>query len=178
VAGDFFALLVSSPESAKVQTALELYGAHATEPSRKTRFLLFVMALEVLTVASPKHAVAAAVVDRWQQELNAEKERYVEGGEEHAALDALERELVFRRSESIRSQVRHLLVRVAGSDPIRWKELPKRGLRVYDKRSELVHEGTLPASELEELEAEAKLIAETAILFFRSQFRCASDTAG
>ena len=170
VTGDFFALL-SDPQSAKIQTALELYGAHATEPSIKTRFLLFVMALETLTVTTPKHAVALAIVDRWQQEVDAEKDNYTEGSEEHAALDALKRELLFRRFESIRSQVRHLLVRVAASEPTRWKQLPKRGLRVYDKRSVLVHEGSLPASELDELEAEAKLIAEAAILFSVSQVR-------
>jgi hypothetical protein len=134
VAGEFFGLLRATPTSAKVQTALELYGAHLAEPSAKTRFLLFVMALEALTVPTPKHAVALALLEKWRLEVKAEKQKYADAEEEHAAFDALERELLFRRGESIRRQVRQLLVRVAASDPIRLRDLPKRGLRAYDKR--------------------------------------------
>jgi hypothetical protein len=48
--------------------------------------------------------------------------------------------------------------------------MPKPGLHLYGKRSVLVHEGNLPASELVELEAEAKNIVEGAILYSLSQF--------
>jgi hypothetical protein len=128
VAGEFFGLLRASATSAKVQTALELYGAQLTEPSAKTRFLLFVMALEALTVPTPRHATALALLEKWRLEVKAEKQKYADTEEEHVAFDALERELLFRRDDSIRSRVRQLLVRVAASDPIRWKDLPQRGL--------------------------------------------------
>ena len=61
--------------------------------------------------------------------------------------------------------MRHLLVRVAASDPVRFGNLKIRGLRVYDKRSVLVHDGTLPVSELIELEVEAREIALAALRY-------------
>jgi hypothetical protein len=165
VSSEFFNLVGQGSASAKLQTALELYGAHISEASAKTRFLLLVMAIEALTVATPKHPAALALLDKWQVELRAERERLEMAAPEGAALDALERELLFRRDESIRSQVRQLLARVAASDPAHLEDLPKRGLRVYDKRSVLVHEGALPASELVELEVEARQIAQAALLY-------------
>ena len=59
-----------------VQTALELYAAHLSESSTKTRFLLLVMAIEALTNATPKHPAALALLDRWQVELDSERQGF------------------------------------------------------------------------------------------------------
>lgn len=56
----------------------------------------------------------------------------------------LERELLFRREASLRSQIRKLVVDalvIAGNpDP---QEVGRRAVKVYDKRSTLVHQGVL-----------------------------------
>ena len=161
VSNEFFNLVERG--SGKVQTALELCAAHLSENSVKTRFLLLVMAIEVLTTATSKHPAALALLEKWHEDLNSERQKYEASAPERTALDALERELMFRREDSIRSQVRRLLVRVAASDPVRFGDLPTRGVKIYDKRSVLVHDGTLSESELSQLEVEAREIVQAAL---------------
>jgi hypothetical protein len=168
---EFFNIVRRGSASEKLQTALELYGSHFSEASAKMRFLLLVMAMEVLSTSTRKHTVALALLDKWQIELKAERQRFEGSMPECAALDALERELLFRREDSIRSQVRHLLARVSASDPTRLADLPARAVRVYDKRSALVHDGALPASELIELELEARELAQAALRFSLAEAR-------
>jgi hypothetical protein len=171
---EFFDIVRLGSESAKVQTALELYGSHFFEAGAKTRFLLLVMAIEALTSASVKHSAALHLLDRWQIELDEERERFSESTPEFAALDALERELLFRREDSIRSQVRQLFARVLADDPTRFGYLPGLAVKVYDKRSALVHDGTLPTSELVELEIEARELVQAALRFLLAETKTLS----
>jgi hypothetical protein len=169
VLGEFFDAVLRGSGSDKLQTALELYGSHFSEPGAKTRFLLLVMAMEVLAAPTLKHAAALRLLDKWQAELTEEKERFAESTPEFVALAALERELLFRREDSIRSQVRHLMSRVSTFDLSNPGDLAKRAVKVYDKRSMLVHDGTLPSADLVGLEKEARELLETALRFLLSE---------
>jgi hypothetical protein len=155
--------------TAKIQTALELYGSSFVERSAKTRFLLLVTAMEVLAPSTLKHAAALRLLEKWQIELTEQKGRLATSTPEFAALAALERELLFRKEDSIRSQVRRLMARVSASHPSVPADLPSRAVNVYDKRSQLVHDGAIPSAELVGLEAEARELLEAAFRFLLSE---------
>jgi hypothetical protein len=160
---EFYYKVLLGQQSKKLQTALEVFGSHFFERSAKARFLLLVTAMEVLATPTAKHEAALNLMDRWQAELATEKAKFTNEAPEFVALAALERELIFRREDSIRSQVRALMCRVLESSDNALDNLPKRALHIYDKRSELVHDGTLPASEIHDLELEARKLLEAAI---------------
>jgi hypothetical protein len=174
---EFFDAVLRRSESGKLQTALELYGSHFFERGQKTRFLLLVMAIEALTTPIVKHPAALRLLDKWQTELAAEKSEFAESTPEFAAFGALERELLFRREDSIRSQVRHLMARASAFDLSGRGDLPGRVIRVYDQRSALVHDGALPTAELVGLEAEARELLEVALRFLLSE-AIKADSAG
>ena len=161
---EFQDVVLSGRAGAKIQTALELYSAQSIERDSKVRFLLLVMALECLSTATPKHPVALDLIAKWQGELKKEQEGYPRASEEFLALESLERELLFRRNDSIRSQVRALMARVKESSSAP-ADLARRALRVYDIRSTLVHEGDLPPEDLANAEREAKEFVETALQY-------------
>lgn len=139
----------------KLVTALELYAAHFTEQQARVRFLMLVIALESLASSSQKHAAAIALLQRWEVELAAEISNHAPSSEAWLSLDALRRELGFRTEDSIRSQIRKLFAGLPGVSTEESASLQRRALRVYDKRSTLVHDGHLPPGELVDLEREA-----------------------
>jgi hypothetical protein len=144
----------------KLVTALELYAAHFTESQARVRFLLLVVAIESLSTATQKHDSAIALLRRWELELADEMKRHAESSEAWQSLDALRRELGFRSDDSIRSQVRKLFAGLSGVSPDELAALQRRALRVYDKRSTLVHDGHLPIGDLIELERDARELLE------------------
>ena len=146
---------------AKLKTALDLYAAYFYEHSANARFLTLVMALETLTDNQPKPPFILAILDQWQRHVEHLKGDVQSESDEHAALEALERELLFRREASLRSQIRSLVHRTledAGNPDA--QVLARQAVRIYDKRSTLVHEGTLPDRELRQAESDAKRIVE------------------
>jgi len=68
---------------------------------------------------------------------------------EAAALDSLERELLFRKEASLRFKIREFVLRTLTSagDPDA-NELARAAVAAYDLRSALVHEGTLPPDQV------------------------------
>ncbi|MEZ4707226.1 MAG: HEPN domain-containing protein [Caldilineaceae bacterium] len=153
-------LLSHSPYGEKLRVALELYAAHFNEQQIRVRFLLLVIAIESLAKPTAKHQVAITLLTRWAKELETEKGKYDSSSEEYRSLDALSRELNFREDDSIRSQLRKLFLNLPGFTPNETEDLQRRALRVYDKRSALVHDGYLPIQELAELEVEARSLIE------------------
>jgi hypothetical protein len=148
----------------KLRTALELYQAYYYERSANARFLTLVMALETLTVSSLKSQFVLNIIANWQKDVNLLKNQLESDSEDYEALIALERELLFRREKSLRSQIRALVFdTLQTSDVPDAKELADKAVKVYDKRSTLVHEGTLPVEELNWAEAEAKNIVEVVL---------------
>jgi len=157
---EFSTTLDDDPESARLQTALELYGTHFSERDAKTRFLLLIMALEALTIPTERPEIARTLLDRFHAELRDVRQQLSPDSHDAAALDALERELFFRRQDSIRSQIRKLVQRAVPNDP---GSLARRALELYDKRSTLVHEGKLPASGLRAAEEETRRIVASVL---------------
>ena len=153
-------VLLDSPYGEKLRVALELYAAHLNEQQVRVRFLLLVIALETLAKSTTKHQAAVDLLGRWQRELDSELQKHVSSSEEFRSLEALSRELVFRAEDSVRSQVRKLFANLDGVDAAESNDLQHRALRVYDKRSTLVHDGHLPTDELFTLEVEARELLE------------------
>ncbi len=145
------------PEDAELVTALKLYGAHFTEQSPAAKFLTLVMALEALAVPTAKSQIALELMSRWKAELQVAKMSVKENAEDVHALEALERELSFRQGDSIRSQVRKLVVREMDGENDQ-QDLAKQALHIYDQRSVLVHQGYLDTHELDVAFANAKAL--------------------
>lgn len=120
--------------------------------------------MESLAKPTRKHDVAINLLDRWQRELEHAMQTHDRSSQEFASLEALSRELSFREEDSIRSQVRKLFRGVTGASRVESDELERRALRVYDKRSTLVHDGHLPTDELTKLETEARELLERVLM--------------
>jgi hypothetical protein len=94
-------------------------------------------------------------------QISQRKQTLQPGSEDYIALEALERELLFRREMSIRSQVRAVVLDTLNSiSHPDAKKIASQALKIYDKRSTLVHEGCLPPTELHHCEQEARQIVE------------------
>jgi len=148
----------------KLRTALELYEAYFYEKSSNARILTLVMALETLSGHESKHKVVLDLLEQWRPEVEQQKGKYSQDSEEHEALEALKRELMFRKEASLRSQIRKLVVDalvIAGNPDA--QEVGRRAVKVYDKRSTLVHQGFLTQAELVETEREAREIVESVL---------------
>jgi hypothetical protein len=148
--------LFASPDSERLRTALELYGTHFREDDARVRFLLLVMALESLATPSVKHQVALDLITQWQTQLKTEQAQYLCHSPEFEALEALARELLFRRDDSIRSQIRRLVSTCVSSHDDEVREMVNRAVKAYDLRSRLVHTGHLDATEIEQGESYAR----------------------
>jgi hypothetical protein len=152
--------LVNPMNSAKFRTALELYAAHFNERQVRVRFILLVIAMEALAKRSQKDQAALDLLNRWSTELDEEKAKYDKASEAHQSLDALSRELDFRGGDSIGNQIRKLFADLPGVGEDERIALQDRAVKVYHKRSKLVHDGYLPAAELRDLEQEARALVE------------------
>ena len=144
----------------KYRVALELYGAHFTEEQARVRFILLVIAMEALAESSPKNQVARDLLARWQEEIATEKEKYELSSDEFDSLNALSRELDFRSGDSVNNTIRKLFADLPGISNEERTELKRRAVRLYNKRSTLVHDGHLPIEELPSLEVEARALLE------------------
>lgn len=156
--------LLNSVYGRKLRIALELYAAHFTEKQVRVRFLLLVIAMESLAKSTTKHQVAIDLLNNWKTELEGKMQKFEVSSEEYKNLNALSRELDFRSEDSIRSKIRKLFANLSGVDSEESNDLQKRALRVYDERSKLVHDGSLPTEDLCSLEVEARELLEK--LFF------------
>ena len=121
---------------------------------------MLVVAMEALAESSPKHQVALDLLGRWQDELTQEKLRYDSYSEEFYSLNALSRELDFRAGDSVNNTIRKLFADLPGVEAEERSDMQRRAIRLYSKRSVLVHHGYLPAEELAGLEAEARSLLE------------------
>jgi hypothetical protein len=170
---DFAEAVCPSSASAKLQVALELYGAHFVETSVRARFLLLVMVLEVLATATQRSAAALALLEKWSTEAKAAAAELEEDAPERGDLDDLVKGVPFMRQGSIRGRVREL-VRRSAPQAAEGRAWAKRGVALYDLRSRLVHDGFLSAADLEKGSLEAVAIVE---MVLRSEIAAASAAA-
>ena len=164
IAAHVTSALRNSTFGPRLVNALELYAAHFREQQVRVRFLLLVIAMESLSSASKKHEAATSLLRRWEDELTQEMACHASSSEAWLSLDALRRELGFRSDDSVRAQVRKLFAALPGLSSGESIALQRRALRVYDKRSTLVHDGHLPEGELIALEGEARELLEKILI--------------
>jgi hypothetical protein len=159
--------------NSKLRIALELYSAYFSERSSNARLLTLVMALETLTSSQPKHKVAQELLNQWQLQVGERKQQLPVDSDEYEALESLERELLFRREASLRSQIRTLVQDTleAEGNPNTY-QLARRAVKVYDSRSTLVHEGVLPTDELRTAEQDAR---EIVVMVLKSKLRTVDE---
>ena len=142
---------------------MELYAAHFNERQVRVRFILLVVAMEALAEASTKDQVALQTPRSvGNKRLKEEKGRHDPTSEAYHSLDALSREIDFRGKDSIANQVRKLFADLPGIGEDERVALQSRAVKMYHKRSTLVHDGYLPAGELRYLEVEARTLLEFA----------------
>jgi hypothetical protein len=121
------------------------------------------MALEALAEGGLKPRVALDLLAKWQGDV-AERKNQALAPEQREALEALERELFFRKAKSLRSQVRALVLHtLEASGAPNASDIAQNAVKVYDKRSALVHEGSLPDDELRWAEREARTIVQAVL---------------
>jgi hypothetical protein len=145
----------------KFQTALDLYAAYWYERTANARLLTLMLALESLMTNPPRHQVVLELLDVWKPQVESLKNELPKDSEEWHALDALEREILFRKTDSLRRQVRSLVfdsLRSIGQKDAH--ELAQKAVYIYDMRSKLVHEGYLPAQVLSQVTKDGRKIVE------------------
>jgi Apea-like HEPN len=133
----------------RLRTAIELFCDSHRESSVRSKFLTLAMAIEVLTQPAAKHVVAQELLDTLQELVTRGLAAHAVDSEEWHALDSLQRELLFRRDNSIRSRVRTLVSTALSKVPdAERSQLARDAVWVYDLRGALVHDGTVPKNEL------------------------------
>jgi hypothetical protein len=148
----------------KLQVALELYNSHFYETSPSARFLTLVIALETLTTPPPRPASIINMVKKWEQEVSSLQKTMSSESHEYKSLESLKGQLAHFKEESIRSQVKALVYEtLKNENELNADKFASRAVKIYDRRSTLVHNGYLPAEEVNEAEKEAKEIVRTVL---------------
>lgn len=145
----------------RLRTALDLYSAYWYEHTDNARLLTLVLALESMMTAPPRHEVVVELLDKWKQEVESRKNNFEPNSTEFHALESLEGELLFKKTDSLRRQVYSLVLsslEFLGHD--KPSTIAKRAVWVYDQRSILVHKGFLPQPVLTKATSTAKSIVE------------------
>ncbi len=158
---------VSFPRSAeviedpKLRVALELYGAYFTEFSPNARFLTLVMALEALAISTPRTPIVIRLLDKWKKDVEELIQTIDSDSDDAVSLEAVSRELIFRKEDSIRRQIRNIvLTTLADHGDNDAEKAAKSAVKMYDLRSTLVHEGKLESQVLSSATSDAKTIVE------------------
>lgn len=155
-------------DDAKLRVALELYGAHFTELSANARFLTLVMALEALSPSTLRTKLVLGLLDKWKTEVEELQKTVGPESDEAPSLEALSRELLFRKEDSIRRKIRTLVfttLHANGDEDA--AAMAGKAVQVYDLRGTLVHEGKLGSQVLNQATSDAKDIVERVL---RAQF--------
>lgn len=148
-------------EDDKFRVALDMYRSFFVETSQNAKFLSLIMALEALTSPTPRPELITRKIAAFQNELKSMLAELPPGTEEADATQALIREVDFRKGNSIRSQIRTLVhdtLKLAGDE--NYLELSKRAQKIYDMRSELVHNGRIKSGNLSETTSETRTLVE------------------
>lgn len=141
--------LPADDEDDDLSTAIDLYLGHFYESSIRARFLTLIMVLEVLAPVTTKHAIAAQLLSEFASSIDAKLVGTIDP-EERDALDALRREIDFRRETSIRRRIRRLVLDEARLDHEGRRVLADEAVKAYDLRSTISHRGTIDSTALTE----------------------------
>ncbi len=150
-----------SIDDMKLQLAFDLFSAYWYEYSNKARLVTLILVLESLMAHPLRHEVVVQLLERWKPVVEYRKKDFPPDSEEYHALESLEHELLFKKEDSLRRQVRSLVLQsleFLGHD--KPQELAKQAVWVYDQRSKLLHEGFLPEPLLSQATSTAKSVVE------------------
>ncbi|MCA9945412.1 MAG: hypothetical protein KC449_18140 [Anaerolineales bacterium] len=145
----------------KYKTALELYSAFFTETSQNAKFLTLVMVLETLAESKKRPQLVLELLKDFRNQIEELENKLSADSEEFISLDSLKRELTFRQEDSIRKQIRALVydtLLINGDEDA--EETAKLAVKIYDKRSKLVHEGKISQKDLHHASSNARRIVK------------------
>ena len=166
-----FAQQVRELADKKLRVALELYAAHFSEVSMNSRFLTLVMCLEALATGTKRPKPVLDLLKKWEDDAEEMKTALAGDDEARSSLESVLRELVFRRENSIRGQIRSVVQKtLADAGDQDAEKAARTALLVYDQRSTLVHEGSLDKQALSEAFANASNIVQRVL---RARFKAA-----
>jgi hypothetical protein len=152
-------------------TAIDLYLAHFYETSIRARFLTLMTCLEVLAPITEKHPIAVQVLSELKRQVEAQLAEAREE-EERDALEALLREIDFKKETSIRRRVRSLVLAEAPLAKDARMGLAKKVVEAYDLRGSIVHTATVDSQALNEANETA---LKTVKLLLRAQLGLAEQ---
>jgi hypothetical protein len=119
------------------------------------------MALETLATGVERTRLVLDLLERWGNEAENILQTVAPDSDDAISLQGIRRELLFRREDSIRRQIRNVvLTTLTMNGDGDAAEAARAAVRLYDLRSTLVHEGTLPAQKLSESVTEARSVVE------------------
>lgn len=130
-------------------TALDLYLAHFSESSIRAKFLTLMMALEVLAPVTEKHAVAVGMLTDFAATVQVKLNTTIDD-EARDALQALHKDIEFRKETSIRRRVRRLILDGTPLPEAERLEWARKVVKAYDLRGSMVHSGTVELKVLSE----------------------------
>jgi hypothetical protein len=167
--GNLRAIRKKQPKiDAKLDLALDLFRASYYENSPQAKLLTLIMVIECLCPVENKSNLAMEFLSKWMDEIKAKMKSLDHDSDDFADLEALERELLFRKEKSISSRIRLFVGNIltkAGDPDVKAKV--KRIMELYSIRSSLSHGKDVPITEIEVAANDARKIVKlilTAIL--------------
>src|SRR5205085_3118354 len=94
-------------DNEKLLTAFDLYGADFLEASPNAQFLTLVMALETLAIGVERTPLVLDLLQKWRTEAQDILKTVAPESDDAESLQGICRELLFRREDSIRRQMRN-----------------------------------------------------------------------
>jgi hypothetical protein len=148
----------------KIRVALDLYRESITEESANARFLTLVMTLEALAERKARPTSIVQLLGEFGEKLDILEKNLSSKPEELAALESLKRELIFRKEDSIRSTIRSLVLNtLSASGATDTEVVAEEAVEAYDKRSTLLHKGSMPHGEVQRTIGSLQHIVERVI---------------
>lgn len=158
---------VAFPESAKViddaklRLALELYGAYFMEFSVNAKFLTLVIALEALSIGTPRTQLVLDLMNKWKKEAKELLNTVEKESDDAISMECVMQELLFRKEDSIRRRIRNLVattLQANGDEDA--AEMATRAVEIYGVRGALLHDGQVESGVLSKAASDAKNIVE------------------
>jgi len=149
----------------KLRIALELYRAYFTEVSANAKFLSLITSLEALATGVQRTQLVMDLLGKWRKEAEELQETLPEESEDAFSLEAVTRELLIRRDDSIRRQVRRLVITTLQlNGDADATATARRAVELYDLRSRLVHDGKVAQDALSPAISEALSIVKRVLM--------------
>jgi formylmethanofuran dehydrogenase subunit A len=119
------------------------------------------MALEALASGVTRTPLVIGLLDKWKKDVEELIQTVDSHSDDAASLEAVSRELIFRKEDSIRRQIRNVVLStLADHGDQDAEQAAKIAVKIYDLRSKLVHDGILESQVLSTAISDAKALVE------------------